>query len=207
MKNIVPMLSLLVMFPALAFAADSPSTAVNTFRGGAFWLMFAVVYFSRKRAIGGWLLYYYVILFISVFILAISIATVFQNLNPYLWSDKIEYAYMFISILLPIMVQVLVIYQSTLLIINILRNKNNINAVRILKYSLLAGIFINLIFGILDMVFDPDNAFFAIMSLVFYSIWSLYFYKSKRVQWVFVLDKWDYQQFKGPPHDVSTESI
>lgn len=207
MKKTALIISLLSICPAIAFAADATSSTANAGRSGALLLTFAIVFLTRKRAIGGWLAYYYVGLFFSIFILFFDLMMAFQNLNPNLWNDKTEYLFGLISTILPTIIQIIVIFYSALLIINLFRDRNNIDALNKLRYSLLAGLAVNGICAVIDMVFFPDTVFFSIISLIWYSIWNLYFHKSKRVQWVFVFDKWDYQKFKGPPHDVSTESI
>jgi hypothetical protein len=82
-----------------AFAA-SGDTQRQPLAGGGLLVTLAIVYLSRRRAIGGWLLYFYVQLYLSLAISLIFIPQVISNLNPRQWDNSFLYP----SVLYPVLV-------------------------------------------------------------------------------------------------------
>jgi hypothetical protein len=72
-----------------AFAASS-GTRNQSAAGGALFVAFAIAYLSRRRAIGGWLLYFYVQLYAGFVFSLIFTPQIITNLNPSNWLNSLE---------------------------------------------------------------------------------------------------------------------
>ena len=73
-------ITMILVVPEMLIAAGTGQNTMPASArvGAAFWFTLAIVYLSRKRAIGGWLLYYYCCLYAGIFF-AVIISIPFIN--------------------------------------------------------------------------------------------------------------------------------
>jgi hypothetical protein len=140
-----------------------------------------IAYLTRRRPIGGWLLYFYFQLYLSLLFSLIFLPGIIANINPAGWDSSRRYA-MFITSTVPVIAtQWFEVFTATRMLIQ--RNARSVWTLRVALYSLVicTGIAIYIDIGYFD-----SNAVFDIMSCVFAVIWSEYFRKAARVKQVFV---------------------
>lgn len=192
---IIPTIMLLAL-PEILFAADpTQNTSLGAARfGAAFWITLAIVYLSRKRAIGGWLLYYYCCLYAGIIFTILTSVTFINDLNPSDWPDKTLYLlYLASTIPSNVVLIIEVIFATRLL----LKKKRTLSNVNILRYILIAAAVFNLIGVVIDAKYFEDSIILSVWGLITSIIWCMYFYFSKRVLWVLVENRWDHDEFTG----------
>ena len=189
MTGLLGILTLLTTDPAWAASGDAPQQPLA---GAGFLVTLAIVYHSRRRPIGGWLLYFYVQLYLSMAISLIFVPQVLANLNPSQWDNSFLYVMFILSVIPVLATEVMEVFAATRLLLR--RNKEN---VRFLQNTLLVLVSSSAIALAIDLAyFKHDPAlFFDIMTLLFSIIWSAYFWKSKRVRAVFIERKWTYTSY------------
>ena len=183
-----PMAMLTLLLTTDALAATS-GTRNQSAAGGALFVAFAIVYLSRRRAIGGWLLYFYIQLYSSFAISLIFVPQVLTNLNPKQWDNSFLYVMFFLSVVPVIVVEFIEIIAATKLLFR--RNEQNVNFLKKILVALVATSAIALVIDIAYFSDDPA-LFFDVLTLVFAIIWSLYFSKARRVKLVFIDKNWIY---------------
>lgn len=124
-----------------------------------------------------------------------------NNLNPSDWPDKTLYLLYFISTIPSNVILIIEVVLATRLLVKKKRTLSNVN---ILRYVLIAAAVFNLMGVVIDAKYFEDNIILSVWGLVTSIIWCMYFYFSKRVLWVFVENRWDYEVFTGKK---STENI
>jgi hypothetical protein len=174
-----------------AFAASS-GTRNQSAAGGALFVAFAIAYFSRRRAIGGWLLYYYVQLYAGFAFSLLFIPQIIKNLSPSNWQNSLEYVMYFFSVMPVFAVEIVELYAGTKLLFR--KNKANVTLLRNVLIALVVvsgcAIAIDLIY------FKEDGSFiFDIFIFVFSIIWAWYFSKARRVKLVFIENNWTYTPY------------
>jgi hypothetical protein len=170
------------------YAASNETPRQPTVRAGLF-IAFAIAYLSRRRAIGGWLLYFYIQLYLSFAISLLFFPQIISNLNPKQWDNSLLYVMFILSVVPVILAEFMEIIAATKLLF-----RKNIKNVTFLRKILLALLTTSAIAFAIDIVyFKDDPAFiFDILTLVFAIIWSLYFFKARRVRLVFIENNWVY---------------
>src|SRR3989344_3473530 len=78
-----------------AASADTPRQPAA---GVGFFIAFAIAYLSRRRAIGGWLLFFYIQLYISLVFSLFFSSQIFSDLNPSQWDNSLLYVMFFLSV-------------------------------------------------------------------------------------------------------------
>lgn len=189
MTGLLGILTLLTTDPAWAASDDAPRQPLA---GAGFMVTLAIVYLSRRRAIGGWLLYFYVQLYLSMAISLIFVPQALANLNPSRWDNSFLYVMFILSVIPVLATEVMEVFAATRLILR--RNKEN---VRFLQNTLLVLVSTSAIALAIDLAYFKEDLslFFDIMTLLFSIIWSAYFWKSKRVRAVFIERKWTYTSY------------
>ena len=189
MTGLLGILTLLTTDAAWAASGDAPRQPLA---GAGFMVTLAIVYLSKQRAIGGWLLYFYVQLYLSMAISLIFVPQALSNLNPSQWDDSFLYVMFFLSVVPPLITEAIEVFAATRLLLR--RNKKN---VRFLQNMLLVLVCISAIALAIDLAYFKDELalFFGIMTLLFSIIWSAYFWKSKRVRAVLIERKWTYTSY------------
>jgi len=196
-------LTIFLTFPNVLFAAADAATKTNpSTMGAAFWITFFIVYFSRKKAIGGWLLYYYVQLYISIFVSVAILFTSLNNFKPSSWEDISLYPFYLISVVPSYLLSLVQLFISTKLLFIKYRNINNLKFLRMIMV-------VTIIFDVIGLAIDikhfSDNVFLSGYILIITIIWCAYFYTSKRVNAVFIENKWEY--IEKPVEILSPEEI
>jgi len=189
LTGLLGILTLLTTDPVWAASGDAPQQSLA---GAGLMVTLGIVYLSRRRAIGGWLLYFYLQLYLSTAISLIFVPQVFANLNPGQWDNSFLYVMFFLSVVPVLATEVMEVFAATRLLLR--RNKEN---VRFLKNTLLVLVSSSAIALAIDLAYFKDNPAFVfdIITLLFSIIWSVYFGKSKRVRAVFIERKWTYTSY------------
>jgi hypothetical protein len=183
--RLVGMFILIAANPAFAASGDTPRQPLA---GGGLLVTLAIVYLSRRRAIGGWLLYFYIQLYFSLAISIIFVPQVISNLNPRQWDNSFLYVMFFLSVVPVLVVEVIEVIVATRLLL-----RRNENSVRALRNTLLALVITSAAAIAIDLGYFRDvSLFFDMLTLAFAIIWTLYFAKSKRVRSVFIDNQWTY---------------
>jgi hypothetical protein len=183
--RLIGMFMLIAASPALAASGDTPSQPLA---GAGFLVTLTIVYLSRRRAIGGWLLYFYVQLYLSLAISMVFLTHVISNLNPKQWDNSFLYVMFFLSVVPVLLVEVIEVIVATRLLF-----RRNENSVRALRNTLLALVITSTATIAIDQGYFRDvSLFFDVIALAFAIIWALYFSKAKRVRSIFIDNKWTY---------------
>ena len=173
----------------LAASADAPRQHVA---GGGLFIAFGIAYLSRRRPIGGWLLYFYVQLYLSLFISLIVVSQVVSNLDPRQWSNSFLYVMFFLSTFPMLATEFLEIFAATKLLFR--RNEQN---VKFLRKILIALAITSAMALVIDVKYFQEvlSPVFDSITLVFAIIWFLYFSKARRVKMVFINRTWVYTPY------------
>jgi S1-C subfamily serine protease len=183
-------ITLILAIPEIIFAAQSgQKPLIPTAFGAAFWGTLAIVYLSRRRAIGGWLLYFYVQLYLSLVVSLGFIPITLTYLNPNEWDSSKLYVFFLFSTIPVFAVQVVEVYAATKLLIH--RYEKNL---LYLKKVLIALATTSAVALIIDVAYFERamTLYVDIITLIFAVIWLTYFSKAKRVRCVFIEGKWTY---------------
>lgn len=149
---------------------------------------------SRKRKpIGGWLLYYYMQLFIgtafSILMTLISIGTLAENLNVANWGNETMQYFLFVVSFVPSNILLIAeLVFGSMLLSKKFRNRKFYNFLRII---IAASFVFGLIGFIIDSSYWPENIALDILPMIGSAFWFLYFTFSKRVKMVIVENKWN----------------
>ncbi len=175
--------------------AASSGTQGQTTAGAGLFLAWAIAYLTRRRAIGGWLLYFYIQLYLSLVISLLFLPRVIANQNPGAWDSAILYVLSFLSTVPVLLAQGFEAYAATLLLFR--RNESKLRLLRIALLALAGSSCASL--GV-DIAYfsDAPTLFFDVMTFGFACIWCAYFWKGKRVRIVFVERAWDYASYSTP---------
>jgi len=208
-KRILISTIILLALPSILFAADlsqnSSLTGIHRL-GAAFWITLAIVYLSRKKAIGGWLLYYYCCLYAGILFTILLSVPFINNINPSDWPDKTLYLLYFASTIPSNVILIIEVILATRLLVKKKRTLSNVN---ILRYILIAAAVFNLIGVVIDAQYFKDSIILSVWGLITSIIWCMYFYFSKRVLWVLVENRWDHDEFTGKktPENIAADKV
>jgi hypothetical protein len=174
------------MNEALAGTSNIPSSSAT---GGAVWIILAIVYFSRRRAIGGWLLLFYVQLYLGFAFSALSLPQFFSGLKPGSWNDAVHYIMFFLSVAPLFAIQIIELYAATRLLF--LRDEQN---VKFLRNTLVALSAAGMVAFVIDLIYFGDfvGLTFDMVTVIYAAIWAWYFSKARRVRSVFMERNWVY---------------
>jgi hypothetical protein len=187
---IVVLIVMVTLFLAADALAASSGTRSQPAAGGALFIAFAIAYLSRRRAIGGWLLYFYVQLYLGLLVSLLLVSRILSNLNPAQWDNSMLYVMFFLSVV-PVLATVLIeIFAATKLLFR--RNEQNLKFLRKVLIALVVTSGVGLV---IDIQFFKDelSIIMDIWTFVFAIIWTLYFFKAKRIKLVFVDRNWVYK--------------
>lgn len=184
----------LTLVPVVGLAASTNTQAPNPVGAGLF-LALAVAYLTRRRAIGGWLFYFYLQLYSSVLISLLFIGRVVANLNPGNWDSSFLYVLFFLSTVPVLIAQLAEITLGTMLLFQ--RNERNVQWLRtaLVALAITSGISLGI-----DLAYFSEfpNIFFDVLTFLFASVWAIYFWRSKRVRLVFVERAWNWAAVSAP---------
>lgn len=191
---------LLTLFNLPALAQDpSTDSAVAAVRSlPVLWLFVAlgIAYVTRRRAVGGWLFYFYMTMFGSM---AVSMLLVFPSLST-LAEDGWDAFYWWMAVLdlIPwLIATVLTWFFGIRLLFKKFRSTNNLKAMRYAMVSVLLFSIVRVV--ITFRVFPNDPSLVQnFIGLITSTIWCFYWLFSKRVTYVMTLgnESWNYKEFK-----------
>ena len=177
---------LLLSTPVSAASSDSHQSPVT---GLGFFIAFAIAYLSRRRAIGGWLLYFYLQLYISFLFSFILLPQIIADLKPSNWNNALLYVMYFLSVTPVLAVEFIEVFVATRLLFR--RTEANLNS---LRWTLVALVAASITSVAIDLVwFKEDVGFiFDLIAAIFATIWAAYFWRARRVKAVFIDNNWTY---------------
>jgi hypothetical protein len=169
-----------------AFAWDSEAKSTTPFGGapGAL-LMWWICSRRKEQPIGGWLLYFYIQLYVSAAVSLVFIALSVKNYNPDIWHSMTLYWLWVISVL---PAQFLMIVQVVLG--SIMLKRREWKWVQYLKLAFGLDFAFALLSTCIDNWHFADNVFFNFVTIAYSIAWLLYFWRSTRVKAVFYTHDW-----------------
>jgi hypothetical protein len=171
-------------------STDTPNTSFAW--GGIGVLLTLVIWYvcaSRtKEEIGGWLLYYYIRLYIGAITVVLVTVGARDNYLPKTWINEPDLYPFFLLTTVP----GLLLYCAEFVVAEKLRMSRNYAYVPVLRYILFAGLASSLIAIAINIkYFEGISAgVLNIMTVIWPIIWIPYFYFSKRVKSVFKNRDW-----------------
>ncbi|MEO6824864.1 MAG: DUF2569 family protein [Nitrosospira sp.] len=146
-------------------------------------MMWYVCVRRQKKEIGGWLLYYYIQLYIAAITVVLVTISTFDSYLPKTWINSPDLYPFFLLSTVP----GLLLFFSQLVVAEKLRMSRNYAYVLILRYVLFADLAASLIAIIVNNKYfeGSSTAFFNMVTMIWPIIWIPYFYFSKRVKGVF----------------------
>jgi hypothetical protein len=183
----------LLLFIALcvgtpAFAATSTTTAPAA---AGFWATLGLVYLTRRRAVGGWLLYFYVQLYFSAVVALLMNWSSVGNFEMAKWDSAKLYVWFLLGSVPAICAQFYEVAVATFLLARRsaanLRRMRQATAVMLVTYSATFAI---------DLAYFQETGTLAMdgMALSLAVVWFFYFRRSTRVQAVFIDKAWKYPE-------------
>lgn len=189
------------LMPTEVFAAASGAQAQNPLGAGLF-LAWGIAYLTRRRAIGGWLLYFYIQLYLSLLVSLLFIPRVISNLSPGEWDSAIRYVLYFLSTAPVLLAEGFEVYAATQLLVA--RNETNLS---VLRRALAVLVMTSGTSLAIDIFYFPEapSIILDVLTFAFAAIWTAYFMKAKRVHLVFVERAWGYAVNTTPRHRTPEE--
>jgi hypothetical protein len=186
---------------SIAIAADSATSNSPTSAPTGLLMAFAIVYFSRRAKIGGWLLYYYIQLYISLLISLVFAPTILRQLNPSTWDTSARYVWYLLSVA-PL--EIGIFAEATLA--TVLLWRRNEGLVQKLRQVLLGLVVVSAGATAIDYAQfnEQPNMAMDLMTLTSSMIWCAYFYRSTRVMRVFVYQNFVFAE-EAPRKETSEE--
>jgi len=182
-------LSLAVQSMAWAVGEASPSTQNPA--GTSLALGLAIAYLSRRRKIGGWLLYFYLQLFSSLLVTLLMLPQTLTAPLPEQWDSSSRYVWYLVGTIPMLLAMVSEMSWG----IYLLWHRSEAN-VELLKKILLALCLTSAASLLIDLKYfdDPRTVIMDGFTLFFAVIWAAYFRRSRRVRLVFIEQSWDYER-------------
>lgn len=174
LSSTLGLLSFLFIGLGSVFAQSSTSTATSkTSTSGVLWLAIVwwIISWTKRKAIGGWLVLYYIQLYIWLFSSLLLLFGSFDGIS-----------------ILPIIILIFETIFASLLLSKHFRNRKIYNYFMI---TLVIDLIIWLIYLLINLSYSSTQSALDIYNVVVSSLWLLYFIYSKRVKMVFVDNKWD----------------
>jgi hypothetical protein len=174
-----------MLFPTIVLAKTG-SRSTQSSGGAVLTLIILWICVRRKKKeIGGWLLLFYIQLYLGIFITIITSISSYTAFMPSSWAYFKVYALFLFSSLPSIIIRLSQAVVGTEALRE--RSYEMIQRLRIL-------LVIDIVFGILSILIDshffPHNMIADFVQLIWPVIWLPYFYKSIRVQKVFDTKDW-----------------
>lgn len=148
-------------------------------------ILWWICFKRKKKAIGGWLLYFLINLFGGAVVSGIILAFSVENLAPSAWADSKLYSLFLIS-----SIPSYVVIASLVVVAVLLLRTRDWRWVRVMRAILVGDILFGLLGLAIDTVHFPNSVFFDVYGLIFPSIFLPYLIVSKRVERVFKTKDW-----------------
>jgi|GEM_PF-2075933 len=168
----------------------SNGTTQGTPSYGVIWaiIIFFICYARRKKAIGGWLLYYFIQLYAgSLLYIGLSITGI-SNYNPTGW-ENIKLYLLYLLTTIPETIFLLCQFVLSFWMIPV--RKRSWKIIKLLKLILVFDIIFSLVAVAIDSIYWPETSIFSILGLIWPTIWLPYFARSKRIRSVYQRKDWD----------------
>ena len=163
--------------------SQNPSTPIPGLGALIMWYVCAK---RKSQEIGGWLLYFYIQLYIGVIIsLLVGLAS-YENYLPRTWVEDPSLYPLFLLSALP----GIIVLPIELVAAERLRKSRDVRFVRTLRTVLWVQLAAAAVGGVIDSAQFPDNLPLDALAIIWPSIWLPYFYVSKRVKRVFETKDW-----------------
>lgn len=195
-----------ISLPAIAYAAGGASAAhgnAPTGIGGGFGLALLFMYVTRRNAIGGWLLYYYITAYFAFILNVIELVAGYQSFASSNWTYSIPLATVVIAYILPSLARLIEIFAATWLL-----SRRTAQNLYFLRWTLVASVIVNGAAIGFEYAFRPQVLPIGWLSFISVGLWCAYFWCSQRVKAVFIEKNWNYETFaqKGPGARSAFES-
>jgi hypothetical protein len=170
-----------------AYAAAGASSNPSPLGAGLF-IACGLAYVTRRRRIGGWLLYFYVQLYSSALMQLVFLPRALADFRPSHWDDASLYVWYIVSASAQILAQLAVVVLATTLLAR--RTQLNVQRTTWATGAQAGAASLALALN-LSVFHDTVAATLSGLVLVFSSIWCAYFLRSLRVRRVFIEQNWD----------------
>jgi hypothetical protein len=180
--------------PALALVSDNKTQAPLGSAPGAL-LMWWICSRRKDKPIGGWLLYFYIQLYVGAAVGIVFMFLSLKNYNPATWQSMPLYWLFLISVLPG---QLLLAAQ--VVVASVLLKKRQWEWVGYVQLLFALDLAFGLLAVLIDQWYFHDNVAFDLLTLAYATIWVLYFWKSVRVRSVFKTKDW--KVVPAPPATV-----
>jgi hypothetical protein len=173
--------------------SSTSATSRTTTPGAGLVIAYWICKSQKRKAIGGWLLFYYMQLFGGVIIYLILFVafspTLRENLNIGNWNGNTTQYFLYVLSIVPtIILFVIELALGIMLLSKKFRHRKFYNFLR-------TTIAASLGFGVLALIIDsnywPENIALDYLPIIIYAFWFLYFTFSRRVKMVIIENKWD----------------
>jgi hypothetical protein len=183
----------ILSFPPAALAASTTSPNAGAI---SLWVAAGIAYLTRRRAIGGWLFYYYLQLYGGALFTLLLSAQLIDNLKTTGWPSAALHTLFVLSVVPSLLVQALELLFATRLLFRSQRNAKNL---ALLRYVLVASVVAAISGLAIDSVHFSGDVPLSVFGLIVSSIWCLYFFVSRRVKHVFAVspNTWSYEEFQA----------
>jgi len=168
----------------VAAIATSGSQTTPALPGGL--VAWIVCNARKRRAIGGWLLFYYWQLYGGLVLSAFFFTANIQSYVPENFDDKTRFA-LFLASAVPELLVLLV--QAT--IATFALGVRTRDMLKLLRQVLVVQVVVEILALAIDAKYFPDNSVFPGLMLIEEVLWLAYFFKSARVRHVFAIRDWD----------------
>ena len=172
--------------PVSAIAADGGATQRAPTSGIGALVMWYICASRRKYEIGGWLLYYYIQLYIGVIVSVIIAIFSFRNYLPVTWAAKPSLYPLFLLSTVP----QLFVLPVQLVAAEMLRKSRDYKYVGTLRLVLWIDLATAVVAAVIDLNSFKESLAFDVLALAWPAVWLPYFYVSKRVKRVFETKNW-----------------
>ena len=173
------------MLALLLASSSSNSTYAPGLPGGGI-IAWIVCYKQRRSQIGGWLLFYYWQLYGGILVTLLFFAVAFQSYVPESFDNAGLYHFFLWSTL-----PTLLLFATQVVVSTMFLSVRSWELLKLMRWVLAFQLVACLLAMIIDARKFPDNLFFDVWNAIGPAVWSLYFYRSKRVKHVFRTCDWD----------------
>lgn len=176
----------LAAIPALAAKSYSPSYVPGLVALGPLW-MYWLCNSQKHKSIGGWLLYFYIQIYVGVaLVFAVFLVSSLPLLEGSRWTDQTAFALFTLKSILPI-----VMITAQAIIATVLLKKREWMMVNLLRGVFVADLLSAMFCVAIDAIYWPSMLVRGTAALLWPIIWLGYFSYSKRVQRVFKTHDWE----------------
>jgi hypothetical protein len=184
LRRVAFTLACVLALPFPALAASSGSQYSPKFSPG---LLVGLICYGRKRkAIGGWLAFFYWQLYSGLFVTALMFAMNIESYVPENFANTYDFALFLASSVPGMLLFVIEAAVATLLLF-----ARTWDLLRLLRWTMVAGLIATIVGAGIDAAHFPDNLPLSILGIVTNSLWLAYIFRSKRVRHVFYLRDWE----------------